>query len=76
MAGLNWNEQYKQSECIALYRQMADAIMKKGMAYRDFTPAHTRESDKSGAHRGPDLSPLRSSDSFEAEPYHSAVREK
>jgi glutamyl-tRNA synthetase len=48
--GLNWDEQYKQSERIALHRRMADAIAEKGMAYRDFTPAHTGDSDKSGAH--------------------------
>jgi glutamyl-tRNA synthetase len=47
--GLNWDEQYKQSERIDLHRQMAEAVMKKGMAYRDFTPAHTGDSDKSGA---------------------------
>ena len=46
----NWDEQYKQSERLALHRQMADAILKKGLAYRDFTPAQTGESDKSGAH--------------------------
>ncbi len=46
--GLNWDEQYKQSERIDLHRRMADAVAKKGMAYRDFTPAHTGDSDKSG----------------------------
>ncbi len=48
--GLNWDEQYKQSERIALHRAMADAIAAKGLAYRDFTPAHTGDTDKSGAH--------------------------
>ena len=47
--GLNWDEQYKQSERLALHRQMADAIFEKGLAYRDFTPAHTGDTDKSGA---------------------------
>jgi glutamyl-tRNA synthetase len=47
--GLNWDEQYKQSERLDLHRQMAEAIFQKGLAYRDFTPAHTGESDKSGA---------------------------
>jgi glutamyl-tRNA synthetase len=47
--GLNWDEEYKQSERGALHRQMAEAIFQKGHAYRDFTPAHTGESEKSGA---------------------------
>ena len=47
--GLSWDEAYKQSERGVLHRQMADAIFKKGLAYRDFTPAHIGESEKSGA---------------------------
>jgi glutamyl-tRNA synthetase len=47
--GLGWDEEYKQSERGALHRQMADAIFQKGLAYRDFTPAHTGDSEKSGA---------------------------
>src|ERR1700758_1192844 len=47
--GLSWNEEYKQSERCALHRKMAEAIFQKGLAYRDFTPAHTGESEKSGA---------------------------
>jgi glutamyl-tRNA synthetase len=47
--GLGWDEEYKQSERGALHRQMAEAILQKGLAYRDFTPAHTGESEKSGA---------------------------
>ena len=39
---LGWDEEYKQSERLALHRQIADAIFQKGLAYRDFTPAHTR----------------------------------
>lgn len=50
--GLGWDEEYKQSERIALHCRVADAIAEKGMAYRDFTPAHSGESDKSGA-QGP-----------------------
>ena len=46
---LGWDEEYKQSERLALHRQMAEAIFEKGLAYRDFTPAHTGESEKSGA---------------------------
>lgn len=47
--GLGWDEEYKQSERGALHRQVADAIFEKGLAYRDFTPAHTGDSEKSGA---------------------------
>jgi glutamyl-tRNA synthetase len=48
--GLSWDEDYKQSERGELHRQMADAIFQKGLAYRDFTPAHTGDSERSGAH--------------------------
>src|SRR5271157_681429 len=47
--GLGWDEEYKQSERGALHRQMAEAIFHKGLAYRDFTPAHAGDSEKSGA---------------------------
>jgi len=39
--GLDWDEEYKQSERLALHRKQAQAIFAKGLAYRDFTPAHT-----------------------------------
>jgi glutamyl-tRNA synthetase len=48
---LGWDEEYKQSERLALHRQIADAIFQKGLAYRDFTPAHTGDSEKSGANQ-------------------------
>src|SRR5512135_1909414 len=44
---LPWDEQYRQSERLALHKQMADAILQRGLAYRDFTPAHEGESPKS-----------------------------
>src|SRR5579864_6317812 len=47
--GLGWDEEYKQSDRGALHRQTAEVIFQKGLAYRDFTPAHTGESEKSGA---------------------------
>jgi glutamyl-tRNA synthetase len=47
--GLGWDEEYKQSERGALHRQMAEAIFEKDLAYRDFTPAHTGDSERSGA---------------------------
>ena len=39
--GLSWDEEYKQSERLALHREAAEAIFAKGLAYRDFTPAHS-----------------------------------
>jgi len=45
--GLGWDEEYKQSERLALHRQVAEAIFAKGLAYRDFTPAHASENDQS-----------------------------
>ena len=47
--GLGWDEEYKQSERGALHRRMAEAIFQRGLAYRDFTPAHTGDSEKPGA---------------------------
>src|SRR5579864_6388743 len=47
--GLSWDEEYKQSERGELHRQMAETIFQKGLAYRDFTPAHTGGSERSGA---------------------------
>ena len=41
--GLGWDEFYKQSERLALHRQMAEAIFAKGMAYRDFTPPRSED---------------------------------
>jgi len=48
---LGWDEEYKQSERLSLHRQIAEAIFQKGLAYRDFTPAHTGDSEKSGANQ-------------------------
>ena len=47
--GLNWDEEYKQSERLALHRQAAAAIFARGLAYRDFTPAHVAEGEASSA---------------------------
>ena len=47
--GLSWDEEYKQSERLALHRQVAEAIFQKGMAYRDFTPPRAEEDAQSGA---------------------------
>jgi glutamyl-tRNA synthetase len=47
--GLKWDEEYKQSERNGFHRQIADVILQKGLAYRDFTPAHAGDAEKSGA---------------------------
>lgn len=44
---LGWDELYRQSERLDLHRRMAERIFSKGLAYRDFTPAHTGEDDRS-----------------------------
>src|SRR5690349_8733544 len=36
---LGWDEQYRQSDRLELHARVAQAIFKKGLAYRDFTPA-------------------------------------
>jgi glutamyl-tRNA synthetase len=46
---LGWDEQYRQSERLALHRQVADAILAKGLAYRDFTPMEIEELEKAYA---------------------------
>src|SRR5262249_15846071 len=38
---LGWDEHYRASERIASHREAAEEIFRKGLAYRDFTPAHT-----------------------------------
>jgi glutamyl-tRNA synthetase len=50
--GLNWDEEYKQSERLSLHKAMAEAIFQKGMAYRDFTPPREGDIEKSGAAQG------------------------
>ena len=47
--GLNWDEEYKQSERLALHRQQAEAIFARDLAYRDFTPAHPDAAEQSSA---------------------------
>jgi glutamyl-tRNA synthetase len=45
--GLGWDEQYRQSERLALHKKTAQTIFERGHAYRDFTPANAEEGDKS-----------------------------
>ncbi len=47
--GLDWDEEYKQSERLDLHRQSAESIFAKGLAYRDFTPAHADSGEQSSA---------------------------
>lgn len=47
--GLSWDEEYKQSERLELHRRAAEAIFARGLAYRDFTPAHAAEGETSSA---------------------------
>ena len=47
--GLDWDEEYKQSERLSIHRQQAEAIFAKGLAYRDFTPAHAGDDNQSSA---------------------------
>src|ERR1700683_4039414 len=48
--GLDWDEQYRQSERLALHKRIAEEILERGMAYRDFTPLDLDEGEK--AHTG------------------------
>jgi glutamyl-tRNA synthetase len=46
--GLDWDEEYKQSERLQLHRDAAASMFAKGLAYRDFTPPQTAERERSG----------------------------
>lgn len=45
--GLNWDEFYKQSERTQRHKDAAQEIFDRGLAYRDFTPAHTGDDNRS-----------------------------
>jgi len=47
--GLDWDEEYKQSERLDLHCEAAENIFAKGLAYRDFTPAHSGDDNQSSA---------------------------
>jgi glutamyl-tRNA synthetase len=47
--GLNWDEQYRQSERLDLHKQIANSILAKGQAYRDFTPPNAGGAEKDDA---------------------------
>jgi len=44
---LGWDEEYRQSDRLALHQQLAWKIFEQGLAYRDFTPAAADTEDKS-----------------------------
>src|SRR5882672_6261810 len=44
---MGWDEQYRQSERLELHKELAESILRKGLAYRDFTPAQNDEGEKS-----------------------------
>ena len=46
---LAWDEQYRQSERLAVHQAAAQAIFEKGLAYRDFTPAQASAGDAARA---------------------------
>jgi len=50
--GLDWDEQYKQSERLELHRRQAKALFEMGLAYRDFTPAHVGDDNQSSGAQG------------------------
>lgn len=49
---LGWDEEYRQSERFPLYREAAQALLEKGFAYRDFTPADAKAQADEGENRG------------------------
>ena len=52
--GLGWDEQYRQSERLALHKQLAETILAKGLAYRDFTAAsHDADQTLGAVERNP-----------------------
>jgi glutamyl-tRNA synthetase len=44
--GLGWDEEYRQSDRLALHKALAETILAKGLAYRDFTPAEAEDTEK------------------------------
>ena len=44
--GLDWDELYRQSERLDLHRRLANQILEKGLAYRDFTPLSVDAEEK------------------------------
>ncbi len=51
--GLGWDEQYRQSDRLALHQEMAWKIFEAGHAYRDFTPAHQGDEERATGSSAP-----------------------
>jgi glutamyl-tRNA synthetase len=49
---LDWDEEYRQSERLELHKRLAAELLQKGLAYRDFTPAHAGDEERA-AGQGP-----------------------
>src|SRR5262245_6112404 len=47
---LGWDEHYRQSDRLDLHRKLAQELFDKGLAYRDFTPAHAAGNDDEADH--------------------------
>lgn len=74
--GLGWDEQYRQSDRLALHKELADAILAKDLAYRDFTPADADDAEK-GHSGGPWLfNPGQREMSREESDHRAALGEK
>jgi glutamyl-tRNA synthetase len=43
---LDWDKEFRQSDRVALHQEVAQEILAKGLAYRDFTPATGEEGEK------------------------------
>jgi glutamyl-tRNA synthetase len=43
---LEWDELYHQSQRLHLHRQLAQALLERGVAYRDFTPPSAQSEEK------------------------------
>src|SRR5579863_7878210 len=50
---LSWDELYRQSERIELHQRVAQQIFDKGLAYRDFTPAVSNDTEEKPHGDGP-----------------------
>src|SRR3984957_3751921 len=47
---LGWDEEYRQSDRLELHHRMANEILAKGLAYRDFTPAVGEDEPRAEGH--------------------------
>jgi glutamyl-tRNA synthetase len=47
--GLDWDEEYRQSERLELHQAAAFQIQERNLAYRDFTPPHATDDENSSA---------------------------